>query len=370
MKNTLAHWFFGSVQFEPSEEFDAFRYKFLIIAMVAAGLLTGVFIASSYSALNTIALEHMISMHVFTAAAMLCWLILRGRKHLFRRVAWSYEVMAMAEYTSALLNAPQDELRLLWFFTNIPGVFMLLGKRAGWAITVITIGILWVGNAHMTPAYSSAAMMTCVSALLYLAVFFHVFGDRSISYFKRMQAYNLELERLASHDTLTGVLNARAYYSLCDQGIRLATRSGRAFSVLFIDLDHFKSINDRHGHAAGDTVLKETARCLIQGVRTSDHVGRIGGEEFSVFLPDTGALQAFDLAEHLRQRLEALCPHIDSGPIRITASIGVACSEGRFESMSEIQQRADQAMYAAKAQGRNRVALLTGPDAGATALPQ
>jgi diguanylate cyclase (GGDEF)-like protein len=355
---SLSRILFGDVQFEPDEEFAAFRYKFLIIAMVAAVVATLLFIVGAYGDLNAMSRIHMVSMHVFTATALGSWLVLRGHKRRFHAVAWSYEIVAMGEYTSALLYAPQDELRLLWFYTNVPGVFMLLGSRAGWFITAVTIAILVAANGFTPSPYSPPALMTAIVSLLYLAVFFHVYGDRSISYFKRMLASNQALERLASHDPLTGVMNARAYGQACERGIRAAARTGRPYSVLFIDLDHFKSINDRHGHDAGDAVLSATARCIGEGIRATDALGRIGGEEFSVFLPDTAPQAAMTLAESLRQRIESLCPAIEGGTLRVTASIGVASSTDHHETMKSLQQRADQAMYAAKAQGRNRVSFL------------
>lgn len=358
MGTVFGQWLFGPVHFDKSEEFEEFRYKFLIVAMVVAGAVTAVFIALSYGQVNVIDTAHMVSMHVFTATSMGCWLALRGRKHWFKRVAWTYEAAAMWEFTSSLLFAQQDELRLLWFYTNVPGVFMLLGSRAGWAITAATVAILLGCNGLMEARYSAPALMTAVFSLLYLAIFFHVYGNRAVSYFKRMRDYNAELEKLAGHDNLTGVLNARAYYALCDGQIRLAQRAGRPFSVLFVDLDHFKSVNDRYGHAAGDTVLKETAQCLSRSLRASDLLGRIGGEEFSVFLPDTDRAGAMVLAEHIRQRIEALCPEIETGPLKITASIGTATSAGSSQTLKALQQRADQAMYRAKAQGRNRVSCL------------
>lgn len=359
MSAVLARVLFGDARFEKSEEFEEFRYKFLIVAMVAAGVLTAVFIVSSYGAVNVIGLEHMASMHVFTATAFGCWLVLRQRRHLFRRVAWTYEVVAMWEYTSALLFAQQDELRLLWFYTNVPGMFMLLGSRAGWLVTGASIAILLGANTVMDARYSGPAMMTAIFSLLYLAIFFHVYGNRAVSYFKRMRDANAELEHLAGHDTLTGVMNARAYYAAAERQIRIAQRAGRAFSVLFVDLDHFKSINDRYGHAAGDLVLKSAADCIGGAVRTSDLLGRIGGEEFSVFLPETGRDGAMRVAEEIRRAVEAMRPTLDGVMLSVTASVGVASSQHAAESMPMIQQRADQAMYAAKAQGRNRVSFLS-----------
>ena len=128
--------------------------------------------------------------------------------------------------------------------------------------------------------------------------------------------------------------------------------------MLFIDLDHFKSVNDTYGHAAGDTVLKTVARCLGQIIRKSDALGRIGGEEFSVFMPNTSREGALQLAEAARQAVEALNPSIGDKNLRVTASIGVAHCNSFVEGMQAIQQRADKAMYVAKSQGRNRVSAL------------
>jgi diguanylate cyclase (GGDEF)-like protein len=124
---------------------------------------------------------------------------------------------------------------------------------------------------------------------------------------------------------------------------------------LFIDLDHFKNINDTYGHAVGDEVLIAAAKAIEQGVRKSDIVGRIGGEEFCVFLPSTTLAGAQQLAEHIRIAIENLAIHVAQQDIRITASLGVASSTQGHETIHAIQQHADQAMYEAKRSGRNRV---------------
>lgn len=354
----LPSFFFGSARFPQSEEYDEFRYKFLIMVMFLGGLFTALLIAGEYSHVNRINTLHLLSMHMFVAGAWGCWLLLRGHKTRFRAVAWTYEVLCLAEYSSALWFVPADELRILWFFVNVPGVFILLGKRPGWSITVATMAWLVVCNAFMPHPYSGNAMATAMTSMLYLGVFFHVYGDRSISYFVRMRDFNRQLEDMASRDMLTGTLNARAYYQACEQHIQVAHRSGQGYAVLFVDLDHFKRINDTHGHAAGDAVLQAVARCLQSHIRQSDTLGRIGGEEFSIFLPNTSAEGACQLAESLRQAIERLEPECGQGRLRVTASIGVAQNRTPQEPMRAIQHRADAAMYQAKAQGRNRVSRL------------
>jgi diguanylate cyclase (GGDEF)-like protein len=202
-------------------------------------------------------------------------------------------------------------------------------------------------------------MATGVLALLYMGVFFHAYVDRSLSVFKRMRDYSRQLHALASHDALTGVLNARAYYTACDAHIRMSQRQGTPFAVLFIDLDHFKAVNDTYGHAAGDEVLRTVERTLGQGVRRSDVLGRIGGEEFSVFLPNTDLDGAVALGETLRQAVQACQPALGDGQrLTITASIGVAANPDGQATMQAIQHEADEVMYLTKKAGRNRVAVL------------
>lgn len=350
---------FGSATFEEGDEYQIFRYRFLIVLMVSGALLTGLFIVGTLSQVNPIAGPHGVSMLVFTGVTTALWLWLRGHPGRLTATAWTYEAIGLLEYTSALVFVPTDELRVLWFFVNVPGVFILLGQRAGWAVTLLTSVGLVIGNARLSAPYSTNAMATALLSLLYLGVMFHAYVDRSLSYFQRMRDYNRKLQDLASHDALTGVMNARAYYAACNRQLLVSQRSNKPFAVLFIDLDHFKRINDSHGHAAGDAVLRIVAAVLQQGIRRSDLLGRIGGEEFSVFLPETDLAGATQLAEKLRAAVQASQPDIGAaGSITVTASLGVATSDGTQASFQAIQEQADAAMYQAKQAGRNRVSVL------------
>ncbi len=351
----LGRVLFGQVTFRESEEYLEFQYKFLAVVMLGGAVLTALILATHELGANPIADDHVRSMRLFTAAALFLWVCLRGRKHWFLPVAVAYEVVCLLEYLSALIYVPEDQLRIFWFVINVPGVFLLLGQRAGWLVTIASVILVAIANRHIEPPYSTNAIVTYSFGMVYFALFFQVYASRSISYFSRMRDYNKKLHQMATHDMLTGVLNARAYYEICDQMIHLAQRDNSSYCVLFVDLDHFKSINDIHGHAAGDAVLKAVAACLSKNLRKSDALGRIGGEEFSIFLPNTDLAGASALAETIRKGIEELMPSIGGRRLTITASLGVARSQRGDQSMQEIQRQADQAMYAAKALGRNRV---------------
>ena len=161
----------------------------------------------------------------------------------------------------------------------------------------------------------------------------------------------------ARHDGLTGLLNRRAMQETIDQELNRSRRAGDTFAVVMLDIDHFKAINDVHGHPAGDHALKHIAALLQTAVRKVDRVGRFGGEEFIVLLPGVGLAQAAVTAETLRQRLAAqLVQREGEGEaLALSASFGVAEWKGPTEDPSRLLMRADQALYRAKRAGRNQV---------------
>ena len=353
-----ARWLFGAVTFGQDDEYHAFRYRFLVVLMWSAAGVTALFVVGSWSGLNPILGPHGVSMAVFTLLTLGLWAWLRGRPDRFYAVAWAYQGVCLLEYSSALWWVPVDELRVLWFFVNVPGVFILLGQRAGWAVTLASLVGLVVVNHRLSAPYSSNALATALLSLLYLGVMFHAYADRSLSYFKRMRDYNRQLQALAHHDPLTGLMNARAYYAQCEHGLQTCRQAELPFAVLFVDLDHFKRVNDTWGHAAGDAVLRTVAQALAGQLRAGDALGRIGGEEFSVFLPNTGLEVARQRAEALRAAVQACEIRHQDQVLTITASVGVAAGSSAGLPLASIQAQADAAMYQTKQAGRNRVAVL------------
>ena len=170
-----------------------------------------------------------------------------------------------------------------------------------------------------------------------------------------MTALYEDARRLATIDTLTGLLNRRAFLDALERESARSERPGYPLSLLLLDADHFKRVNDTYGHAAGDAVLQGFARVLSAVARRSDVVGRWGGEEFVVALPQTGAAGARVAAERVRRALaDARYPIPGGDPLRMTASIGAATVQPPW-TKEAVVSAADEAMYAAKARGRNRV---------------
>jgi diguanylate cyclase (GGDEF)-like protein len=170
-----------------------------------------------------------------------------------------------------------------------------------------------------------------------------------------------DLQHRSRHDGLTGLLNRHAIEEAMQAQMQRSRRTGETFSVLMLDLDHFKAINDRFGHAVGDRALKHAATTLTSGLREVDRLARIGGEEFLVLMPDAGPEAARTVAERLRAHLDANPLPIDATSVPLSVSIGIAQWSAAVEDASRLLVRADAALYQAKVEGRNRVIAATEP---------
>lgn len=162
-----------------------------------------------------------------------------------------------------------------------------------------------------------------------------------------------ELRRLADTDELTQVFNRRAFTLHLERAFNDSTNT--IMSCLMIDIDHFKEINDRVGHLSGDEIIRQVARVCEDNIRSNDHIGRLGGEEFGIMLNRTNAIQAYDVAERIREAVASYSCHIDGHIIVPTVSIGIAELTDHVSSVRELMVNADKAMYFSKQTGRNQV---------------
>ena len=172
------------------------------------------------------------------------------------------------------------------------------------------------------------------------------------------------LERQAAEDPLTGLANQRAFHLACEQELSRTARDGRPISIVTLDLDHFKAINDAHGHPYGDEILRRAGRVLGGSVRPHDTVARLGGEEFALLLPDTDAEEARTVAERARAAVASIV--VPGRPL--TASAGVASHAGPHAALERLLAHADRALYKAKAAGRDRT--VVHDQAAATGRPE
>ncbi len=250
-----------------------------------------------------------------------------------------------------LLPATVAALRLGWraeLSFRVVAVTLLLASLALWLR--VGLAVCW---SRVAPAASEPWLTwsSIIFMLAFMAVLAAGFG-LVLAAFERMAS---QMRQLASVDGLTGACNHNTTVSLLAHAMERARRDGQPVSFVMLDLDHFKLVNDRHGHAVGDQVLKTIAACTRSRLRGSDVLGRLGGEEFGLVLPATGVNGARHLAEQVRLAVEALALQGDGGrPLHVTLSAGVA-EAAPADTPETLMHLADKALYQAKQQGRNRV---------------
>jgi len=218
-------------------------------------------------------------------------------------------------------------------------VFMARGARAVVAPETVVAELSANSSLNL-----GSALLFLITALVFHLTLVALVGARLIS----------ELSRLSRHDGLTELLNRRAMDDLLRDEARRAVRTNQPFSLLMVDADYFKAINDRFGHAAGDEALRYFAQILSALMRDSDRVGRFGGEEFIVLLPNTSSTEALNAAERLRDALLRRPWAWQGESLRLTVSTGVAAWRGPHDEVDLLLKRADAAMYRAKSLGRDR----------------
>ena len=167
---------------------------------------------------------------------------------------------------------------------------------------------------------------------------------------------HVPLEDVLARDGLTGVYSRDFFWMLATRQLALWRRLGAPFAVLLLDLDHFKRVNDEHGHAAGDALLRAAGGVINASVRASDTAGRVGGEEFALFLPNADAQAAMAIARRLQRGIREIDLSREAPGLRVTASFGIDAAPGEA-SLEAALERADEALYRAKRAGRDRIEL-------------
>lgn len=236
-------------------------------------------------------------------------------------------------------------------------LFILFGYRVGLAGNLLVFLIIWILllNQEAIPAdYSSEETSRFLSS--FAATVFLMFIGEFFRYqsHMEMESINIDKHRQANIDQLTKLPNRRFLDSVYIKQVISEPSSNFPLTVVVIDIDHFKQVNDNFGHHIGDEILKHVSGLLTSHSRDSDVIARIGGEEFVIIFPQTELTRGYILAEKLRRLIEENCFFMDSQPIPVTASFGVACALTDDE-LNPTFKKADSQLYEAKESGRNQV---------------
>jgi len=273
------------------------------------------------------------------------------------------ELAALAAGVSAGLlllpwQSPQGFVLLLAVgYPLLIWIGLRYGLRAATVANVLATLVVVSAGVH---GYGFMQQMSVPDRLFYVSFFIATGVLSSLALFALLEerrALIQQLTELASKDALTKVSNRRYFVEQAERALAQAWRAGSPVSLVLLDVDHFKRINDQYGHAAGDLALRALARCCMETLRPGDVVGRIGGEEFALLLPRADARDAAAAAERLRERVKALALHAGrSHALRMTFSAGIAQAAPQ-DGLDDLLRRADEAMYQAKRAGRDRIAL-------------
>ena len=263
-----------------------------------------------------------------------------------RLVVWA----GLAAGVFLLNTRTPPELRLGILYV-VPVLLAASSDGLGWGISfALATALLRFGVGIDQMPLDTLLQVRILNEVAYLAVV-----GVAIAGLSRLRRTQSQLELLATHDPLTTVLNARAFASQVAQELGRNRRYGRPLALIYLDLDDFKKVNDAHGHATGDAVLRLVADAMRSAVRQADVVGRLGGDEFGVLMPETDG----SLAHAVANRLAGGIRTVFRGTPSVTASIGVVAVSGTEAGSDELLRKADQAMYEAKRAGKDRVVQVT-----------
>ncbi|AWN16822.1 Diguanylate cyclase (GGDEF domain) with PAS/PAC sensor [Salinisphaera sp. LB1] len=266
------------------------------------------------------------------------------------RYALAYVIPLSVVILYGYIAVPLDESIYVWMLVVPMVSYILLGQWQGFAVTLGFFTLALVVSLFKLGATASnwdAAAVNLVVCFVSVAGLVHVYEVVRSNAEERLRTSALR-------DSLTGVFNRTGVNMRFDHHTRRVDGKSTPLALIVLDLDHFKRINDSHGHQAGDDVLRRVARCLDAHIGAQDTIARLGGEEFVVLLPGRGLEQARGIAERMRCAIASSHGAFDMAPIEVTATLGVAVRD-RDESLDTLLERADARLYRGKLNNRNQV---------------
>ncbi len=342
---------------------NAFRVRMLEQVLITFALVTMLFSVLLFNGLNPQAHPWLKWLDMVLALANL-GLLFAFRKHKVSRLTVTVLslVLGLVLLNFVLYTSVNNPARGVWFTLLVLYAFIVGNKRLGYLTALFTTLSFIIATATSPSALPFIELVTWLVAIV-LITYFSSALMRTLKRLDRiLHARTNRYERMAMRDTLTGAHNRRALMRYLNRAIHQAQLRKRNIALLYLDIDHFKQINDTYGHDIGDKVLKTFSETVNQTIRISDFFGRLGGEEFVIILDDISDKDTLiKVAEKIRQKIASLTVEHPKGVLKFTVSIGATLWESE-NSAQALLRKADAALYHAKTHGRNQTCLAQNPD--------
>ncbi len=347
MKISLANIITSGHTFEASEALLRNRFKYLNYILLASFAFQPPALFAIYWAEGLgLTLLEFASFWLVVAS----FILLRKSKSNYALSVWLYVASPFAISYASLFLTDNDASRTVLPLFSIIVIFFFLGKKAGWMMTLLAYAAI-VATLSYDSGLDVRSWIGSSLLIIIVSFIFTFYDDMHAANARELERINAKLESLTVTDKLTQVTNRLGLEQILAQQMQRYGRDGRAFSLMMIDIDYFKAVNDTYGHLVGDDVLIEIASILRATLRATDYVGRWGGEEFMVVLPDTPHHEALLIAEKMRAAVEAF-PFRHVGHKTISVGVDTVAPNERIDTLLK---RVDDYLYEAKKSGRNRV---------------
>lgn len=341
-------------KFTGDENLLQFKFKMLNSIFIIVAFFSALFGLLSDLGLNDIGPIHSKVNYIYSFLTILLILFLRLSKKNYNLTAYSLLIISLLTFTSALVFVPQDEFRMIWFYLLVFVAYMISSKMSGLLCTLASIVIILSVNFLVDLQLSQVAITSGILGLIIGSFLSYIYTNKITNYENSLKQQNSSLSVLASTDYLTGVMNRRMFNEISERYFQTAQKNELSLTLLLLDLDHFKKVNDSYGHQAGDQLLKRFVKTLERILNKSDIFARIGGEEFAILLSQINSDDAYILSERIRNEIENDFVTYEGQDIRVTTSIGISENREKDTVFEDIFLRADMALYRAKHEGRNR----------------
>jgi len=350
----LNNFLYSGFKFDGDEDLLQFKFKMLNSIFIIIAFFSALFGLLSDLGINDIGPIHSKVNYVYSFLTVMLIFFLRLSKENYILTVHSLLIISLLTFTSALIFVPQDEFRIIWFYLLILVAYMISGKTSGILYTLASIVIILTVNFFVDLQLSQVAINSGVLGLLIGSFLSNVYTNKITNYENSLKQQNSSLNVLASTDYLTGIMNRRMFNEISEHYFQTAQKNELNLTLLLLDLDHFKKVNDTYGHQAGDLLLIRFVETVENILTKSDIFSRIGGEEFAILLSQINREDAYDLAEKIRKEVENITINYEGQNVFVRTSIGITRNGPTDNSFDDMFSRSDMALYKAKKEGRNQ----------------